>query len=171
MITLLDDVIRTDYGQFTLLQGDTGFDGDVDRFFADQINGWVGAGVDGAVHVVLGRRSGGSSVRVELHEAAPPLDDAEDIVEVSFSVGEGPVRFEGWAGDPSGSLDIPAGRYRVRVSARGRDAGHAQETADALVDWYVLQLWPAPPRPDEIVRTTSADAAYWNDCWGGRRIE
>ncbi|MFK4805374.1 hypothetical protein ACI3KX_05880 [Microbacterium sp. ZW CA_36] len=47
MLILLDKVVRTDYGQFTILQGADGFDGDANRFFADQANGWVGAAVPG----------------------------------------------------------------------------------------------------------------------------
>lgn len=47
VLILLDKVVRTDYGQFTILQGADGFDGDANRFFADQANGWVGAAVPG----------------------------------------------------------------------------------------------------------------------------
>jgi hypothetical protein len=166
---LLDEVVHTDYGQLTLLQGDEGFDGDADRFFAGQNNGWVGAAVDGVVHVVLGRRSGGSAVRIERHEVAPPLGDWEDVVEVSFSVADGPVGWEGWAGEPNGVLDVPAGDYRIRVSARGRDAGHAGEFVDGVVDSYLIELWPDVRRADEIIRATSEDAAYWHSSWGSRR--
>lgn len=169
MTVLLDEVVHTDYGQFTLLQGDEGFDGDADRFFAGQTNGWVGAAVDGVVHVVLARRSGGSQVRIELHDGAPALGDAEDIVEVSLRLTDAPVGWEGWAGEPSGVLEIPPGTYRVRVSARGRDAGQADEFADHVVDWYLIELWPDAMRQDEIVRSGSQDAADWHASWGSRR--
>jgi hypothetical protein len=44
------------------------------------------------------------------------------------------------AGETSGQLDIPAGSYRLRVSARGRDVGAADEFADHIVDHYLLEL-------------------------------
>lgn len=168
VLVLFDEVVRTDYGQFTIFEGDDGFDGDANRFFAGQANGWVGAAVPGVVHVVLARRSGGSGVRVELHENEPDLDDEEDIVEVSLTVRGGGLRWETWAAESSGTLKVPPGPYRVRVSASGRDAGQAGEFADGIVDSYVMQLWHAAPGADRIVRVGSRDAAYWHAEWGGR---
>ena len=69
----------------------------------------------------------------------------------------------------SGPLDIPPGSYRVRVSARGRDAGADGEFADGPVDFYLLEIWPAPPEPDLIIRSTSANARYWHSEVGTRR--
>ncbi len=59
---LLDEVIRTDYGQFDLVWSDdaVGFDGDFDRFFHGQNNGLVGAADGEGVYLNLARRSGGS---------------------------------------------------------------------------------------------------------------
>lgn len=169
MTVLLDEVIFTDYGQFDILDGTDGFDGYAKRFFADQDNGWVGAAETGVLHLVLARRSGGSSIRVEIHEDEPlVVGDWEDVVEVSF-LARRAVRCEAWAGQPNGPLGLDAGSYRVRVSASGRDAGHAGEFADGVVDHYLIEFWPADPKPDEIVRTSSRDAAYWNAEWGGRR--
>ena len=38
---LADEIIDTDYGQVDLVWSDDGgFDGDADRFFANQVNGW-----------------------------------------------------------------------------------------------------------------------------------
>ena len=167
---LFDDVVYTDYGQFTIVSVAGGFDGDADRFFARQVNGWVGTGVPGTVYVSFGRRSGGSRVRIEHLEREPEVGPWEDIVEASvrFPVGSD-VSWESWAGDSSGPLAIPPGSYRVRVGATGRDAGHADEFADGVVDSYLIQFWPAPEAGDEILRTTSADADYWNSEWGGRR--
>lgn len=162
MLVLLDEVVRTNYGQFTILQGDDGFDGDANRFFAGQLNGWVGAAVPGVVHVVLARRSGGSGVRVELYEHEPDLVDQEDIVEVSLTVRGGGLRWETWAAESRGTLEVPPGTYRVRISASGRDAGQTGEFADGAVDSYVIQLWRAAPAADRIVRVGSQDAAYWH---------
>lgn len=62
-----------------------------------------------------------------------------------------------------------AGSYRVRVSAKGRDQGAADEFADEIVDFYLVEFWPSTPHPDEIVRTTSENAAYWHRAVGARR--
>lgn len=34
--------------------------------------------------------------------------------------------------------------------------------ADHPVDAYFLQLWPAPPQSDIILRTGSEDGRYWH---------
>jgi hypothetical protein len=166
----MDAVVETDYGQFTVLQGDVHFDGDADRFFAGQINGWVGAGVVGALHVVLARRSGGSAVRIELWEDEPPQGGWEDVVEVSTTFhGDEAIEWETWAGVSVGAIAVPPATYRVRVSAHGRDDGRDGEFAEGIVDRYLMQLWPAAAAPDQIIRTSSADADYWNSTWGNRR--
>jgi hypothetical protein len=170
---LLDEIVETDYGQLDLVYGDgTGFDGDVDRFFAGQANGLVGASDPGGVYLVLARRSGGSQVRIVLLDGPPPEDPTwEDVVEVSTTVpSSGDVTWTSWGYENSGELaDVTPGDYRVRVSARGRDAGAADEFADGVVDHYLLQLWPAPPTPDAIIRTGSDNATYWHAEWGSRR--
>lgn len=161
---LLDRLITTDYGQFDLVWGDDyGSDGDFDRFFAGQSNGLVGAASGQSLYVNLARRSGGSPVRiVALHDASP-ADGVhwEDIVEVSITipVGASP-RWSTWAAEESGPLDLAPGTYRVRTNARGRDAGHDGEFADGAVDFYLLETWPSPARPDLIILSSSADADY-----------
>lgn len=170
---LFEDVVHTDYGQFDIIWApdSIGFDGEADRFFAGQVNGLVGAAAKGSVYLVLGRRSGGSRVSISLLADEPALDTEtwEDIVEVSITLEEGCApRWATWAGESGGPLTIAPGSYRMRVSARGRDAGHAGEFLDEIVDAYLIELW-ATPRPDEIVHTTSASAAYWHEAWGSRR--
>lgn len=59
--------------------------------------------------------------------------------------------------------------YRIRVSARGRDAGRHGELEDDGVDHYRIDFWPAPTQPDDIVRSSSDDAQYWPDTVGSRR--
>jgi len=170
---LLDEVIDTDYGQFDLVWSEGfGFDGDFDRCFAGQVNGLVGAASGDGLYVNLARRSGGSPVRIVLLENAPDRDEElwEDVVEVSISIppGERPGWCT-WAGESGGALDLPGGDYRVRASARGRDAGHDGEFADGAVDFYLLEFWPAAGQPDAIIRTSSANAAYWHHELGNRR--
>lgn len=54
----------------------------------------------------------------------------------------------------------------MRYCGWGMDAGHQSGPpmdGEPLVDRYLLQFWPAPPAPDEILKQTSAQAAYWHD--------
>ena len=170
---LLDKVIYTDYRQLDLIWSEEGgFDGDAKRFFSEQVNGLVGAGDPHGVHVILGRRSGGSHVRISTLATKPLEPDAqwEDVVEVSIEVPSGAeVKWNSWAGETEGPLALPAGSYRLRVSARGRDAGAADEFADDVLDYYRLELWPAPHGEDAILRVSSDDARYWHSEFGGRR--
>ncbi|WP_157803870.1 hypothetical protein [Luteimicrobium subarcticum] len=168
-------MIRTDYGQFDLTWSDDGgFDGDWDRFFAGQANGLVGAADPDGVYINIARRSGGSPVRIVLLDTPPGDPDAswDDVVEVSTVVPVGvDVRWQTWAGEDWGRLEaIVPGQYRVRVNARGRDAGSDGEFAAGAVDWYLIELWSAPPAPDVIVRTGSDNAAYWHGEVGDRAV-
>ena len=71
---LLDDIIRTDYGQFDIGWSEgAGFDGNWDRFFNGQVNGLVGAADPGGVYINLARTIGGSRIRIVLLDGAPPL--------------------------------------------------------------------------------------------------
>lgn len=169
---LLHTIVMTDYGQFDLVWGDgNGFEGDWEPFFAGQVNGLVGSGPEG-VYVNLARRSGGSHVTICLNDEEPAFGlpgSWEDVVEVSASVGEGGVRWQSWAGECSGELAVPPGDYRIRVSARGRDAARMEGVREGVVDRYEIELWPATPEPDVILKVGSSDAAYWHRTNGGRR--
>ncbi len=167
-----DGLVQTDYGQFDLIWGrDFGFDGDFDRFFNGQVNGLVGAASGDGLYLNLARRSGGSPVQIVLHDTEPPLlDDWQDVVEVSISLpADAEPTWRTGAGEESGPLSIRCGTYRVRVNARGRDAGRDGEFADEAVDWYLIELRPAPTGDDAILRTTSADADSWHSEVGSRR--
>lgn len=163
---LLDQTIDTDYGQFDLGWGDSydGFTGDFREVFDGQENGLAGAAQPDGLYLNLARRSGGSPVLIELLDAEPEDDETwEDVVEVSVVVAAGAQPgWMTWAGEDGGPLDLPPGSYRVRVNAQGRDAGAKDEFAETAVDAYLLQFWPAAAAADAIVRTTSADAAYWH---------
>ncbi|MFD7160270.1 hypothetical protein ACFV9C_37170 [Kribbella sp. NPDC059898] len=168
---LLDQTIRTDYGQFDLVWGGGfGFDGDADRFFAGQVNGLAGAAHGDGVYLHFARRSG-APLRIVLMDEAPPDSSSwEDVVEVSVDVPPGEaVGWSSWGGGSGGRLEGLAGSYRLRLNARGRDAARTGESGNGLLDEYLIQLWPAPAEPDAILRAETADAAYWHDAWGNRR--
>ena len=171
---LLDEVIHTDYGQFDLVwTQDGGFDGDPDRFFDGQVNGLVGAADPAGVYLNLARRSGGSHVRILLHDVEPALPPAEfdDVVEVSTSVpADAEPLWTAWGGETIGDLvGLHPGDFRMRVSASGRDAGAADELAEGVVDAYLVEMWPAALAPDAVLRSESQNGRYWHREWGGRR--
>jgi hypothetical protein len=171
---LLDDIIRTDYGQFDIGWSEgAGFDGNWDRFFNGQVNGLVGAADPGGVYISLGRRSGGSRIRIVLLDGEPPPPPPyyDDVVEVSATIPDGAkAGWQAWAGMGSGELPgLAPGTYRMRVSAHGRDAGHQNELAEDVVDEYLVELWPSSNADDAILRVGSQDAQYWHREIGGRR--
>lgn len=112
-------------------------------------------------------------MQIVLVDTAPGKPDPswEDVVEVSITVPEASnVRWCSWAGENVVAIDgLGAGTYRMRVSARGRDAGHAGEFAEEPVDFYLAQLWLAPEAPDAVCQVGSSDAAYWHAEVGSRR--
>jgi hypothetical protein len=138
----------------------------MDECFSGQQNGLCGAAADGALFVITGLHTGDVGFTVELHDEAPPIDDAwEEIVEASYQP-TGPAALVTWAGDGgSWPLDLNEVDYRVRDCGWGMDAGHQAgppTDGEPLVDRYLLQLWPAPPEPDRVIKVTSAQAAYWH---------
>lgn len=164
--TLFDQIVMTDYGHFAIIIADDDpTDGDIDSLFRGQHNGWVGAVLPGIVHVNLAKSFGGSSMTIELHDERPQDPDWEDCVEVSCVVPQGAnVRCVPWDPDAEGEvIYLPAGKYRLRASARGRDAGGAKNGAPEIVDFYLLQLWPAEPSTDTVIRSTSRNSNYWNN--------
>jgi hypothetical protein len=71
---IFDGVVETDYGQFDLLWGDgSGFDGDFERFFREQVNGLAGAASSKGLYQSgssIGRVSGPD--RAARHGASAP---------------------------------------------------------------------------------------------------
>jgi hypothetical protein len=113
-------------------------------------------------------------VRIVLLDNAPNQrqpNGYEDVVEVSTTIPPNAnVRWVSWAAESSGSLNgLTTGCYRLRVSAKGRDAGADGEDAEGVVDEYLLELWPAAAAPDEIISVGSENAQYWHREWGGQR--
>lgn len=164
---LLDSVVHTDHGILDLLWREDGYwNGDVERFFAGQVNGLVGASNPHGVFLYLARMSGGSRVTVLLHDDEPEPDTRawEDIVEVSTAVPEGSLpSWQTFAGQSVGPLDLDPGPYRLRVSSRGRDEARPgrceDESAEDVLDVYLVDAWSCPEAPDSIVQTVSHNAA------------
>jgi hypothetical protein len=159
---LLDQVVFVAYGQIYLESATARMAGEMAESFRGQSNGLCGGVVPGMLFLITGTHTGEVRFRVELHDREPPLgEDWEDAVEASLSSAEGEIALAEWGGSGWHPLRMPAGDYRVRYHAQRMDEGH-QGSEDRAVDHYLLQLWPASPAPDRIVRVTSAGAAYWH---------
>ncbi|MFJ6688587.1 hypothetical protein [Streptomyces sp. NPDC091294] len=131
---------------------------------AGQSNGLCGAAVPGCLFLCTGLSLGTVALTVEVHGAAPPLDDRwEDVVEASFR----PLT-DSTAVLPCGhgalcELALPPADHRVRYCGRGMDGGtgtvSVTDRGTGPVGQYLLQFWPAPPTADRVVRQTSRSAA------------
>ncbi|GGZ49978.1 hypothetical protein [Streptomyces bluensis] len=139
---------------------------DLSEAFAGQSAGLCGAAFPGVLWLITGLHTGSVGFIVEVHDEAPPLEPVwEDVVEVSFCPVSERTNLVQWAGEAAWDLDLARTDYRVRYCARGMDEGRALDTRGAgqpQADSYLLQFWPAPPRPDRVVRQTSRNAAYWH---------
>lgn len=137
-----------------------------DGAFDGQVNGLLGAGLPGALTMMTGVHTGSVGLRVMLAEQAPPLgQEWEDVVEVSYHPDDSDVSIAGCLSDTVCTFELAQTSYRVRLSARGMDAGRAADVVmedEPLLDSYELAFWPADPAPDAIVRQGSEIAAYRN---------
>jgi hypothetical protein len=92
-------------------------------------------------------------LRLEIWSAEPPDDRGnwDHEVDVDFQVPDGRVNFmQSGAGIAETSVDVPAGRYRARISGRGfTEVGHAGADGD---DSYRLRLWIRDQQQDPAVR-------------------
>ncbi|SNS99662.1 hypothetical protein [Rhodococcoides kyotonense] len=165
---VFDGRIDVHYGQFYVHSTDfDGGDGDLNAAFAGQSNGLCGAAVEHALSLLTGLHTGSVGLTVEVRTTEPTADDSwEDVVEVSFSVGEASnYSIVEWEGDVVGEpIELAAGDYRARYSAHGMDAGRGLDTGDGP-DKYLLQIWPAAIAPDRVVKQTSESAEYWHSAW------
>ncbi|GAA4965738.1 hypothetical protein GCM10023205_32660 [Yinghuangia aomiensis] len=131
-----------------------------------QENGICGAAEPGHLHLMTGMHTGHIRLTIEIHDTAPALDDHwEDIVEASFTPETATVCLNQWGGGTPCEFALAATTYRVRYCATGMDAGNDMNVVldgEPHVDSYLLQFWPAPERPDRVLKQTSRQAAYWH---------
>ena len=163
MTTLYDDRLWVHYGFVNLCSGvEPDPVGDPRRV---QANGLLGARLPHQLAMVTGLHTGDVPFRVEWHDAAPPVDPAwEEVVEASVDLPDADCELSAFEDLATVTLPV-TGWHRARYCASGMDAGRELDTTDddaPAPDRYLLQLWPAPPRPDAVVRVTSEVAAYWH---------
>lgn len=131
-----------------------------------QRNGLCGARIPGCLSMVTGLHTGRVPVRVELHAVAPEVgDEWEEVVEVSMTVRDGEGYLLSAFDDWHELTGLAPGPHRARWCAAGMDAGKAMDCPDEgerAPDRYLLQLWPARPEPDTVLRQTAEIAAYWH---------
>jgi hypothetical protein len=149
-------------------------DDDPDREFVlptpGGASGLVGV-APGLAIVITGTQFGNVSVTVQAGESDPGLDTGrwEEVTEVSLasgpagqglsvtSGGQGPQEFRHLT--PPGT-----GAYRVRIHARGRDAGAAADVVSGRpVEEHLVQIWPAAPGPETIRKTTDEHGAGFRE--------
>ncbi|MFD1276737.1 hypothetical protein ACFQ51_48190 [Streptomyces kaempferi] len=112
------------------------------------------------------RAPGNVGFTVEVHDQAPPLDAVwEDVVEVSFRPASPHSTLMQWAGEACWDLGLEETDYRVRYCAKGMDQARRADTRmddEPRLDSYLLQLRPAEPATDRVLKQTAAIAAYWH---------
>ncbi|TDD60415.1 hypothetical protein E1293_45755 [Actinomadura darangshiensis] len=123
-------------------------------------NGLVGVLGDGAACVCTGTLEGLVRLTAQASQE-PPLahvGDWDEVVEIAFHSPSGRFSINGVAnGPPLPNLAVAGpGYYRVRVHARGRDAGHGAETVtdvNEIVEEFLIICWPGDGQPEAVHQT------------------
>lgn len=168
MTELFAGNIEVQYGQaYVELNG--AFDGAMDKCFLGQSNGLCGAAMPAVLFLTTGLHTGVVGMAIHLHDTDPGIDESwEEIVEASFHAPNGSITLMEWAADQGVDMAVPCGSYRARYQGRAMQAANELDTNvdEVPVDSYRLDLWPAPPAPDRIVKQMSSVAADLHD-WAG----
>jgi hypothetical protein len=158
--------IHVHHGQAYVESGGPEPDIDMDATFRGQTQGLCGARVPGSLFLITGLHTGQVGFRIETRDREPPIDESyEDIVEASFRPASRHAALVEWGAEATYPFPLEPRNYRVRYSARWMDAGREEDSllgGEPVVDWYLLEFWPAPRSPDRIVTQASEIAAYWH---------
>lgn len=160
---LYKDKFPVHYGQFYLLS-EEGIGAELGECFAGQNNGLCGTAQQGMAFFITGLHTGNIGLEIVLEDTELPLDNkAGEIVEASCFVPESGVALEAWGGEPKLPLHITSGFYRIRYSAY--DFAKAEETGEfeaGDVETYKVQIWPAEPEKDIVIKVSTDQANYWH---------
>jgi len=144
-----------------------------DDCWRGQRNGLCGTAVPAYISFTFGRHTGHVNLRILRSEVPPELDPKwEEVVECPFQIDRTvDLVVKDFNGDPYGSpITFQPGNYRVRYCALSfgpeepcpTGQSHASESAEEPED-YELTIWPSTVLlRDEVVRVTSAEAAFWH---------
>jgi hypothetical protein len=165
MTMLFEADVPVHYGFINLLGANDANQADLMAARAGQVNGLVGAAVPGQLSLVTALHTGRVPLVVRWHDTEPALgDEWADVVEVSFDPPEVDLLLTSF--QDSFELRLPVVRsLRARYCASEMDAARDADTVmddEPTIDRYLLELWPAAPAPDTVVRQTSEIAAYWH---------
>ncbi|MFF2515949.1 hypothetical protein [Streptomyces sp. NPDC058086] len=164
---VVDGEVHVHYGQIYVESDPGSFGPDLAGAFAGQSAGLCGAAIPGALWLTTGLHTGNVGFTVEVHDQAPPVDAVwEDVVEVSFRPASARSTLMQWAGEACWDLGLEESDYRVRYCAKGMDQACQEDTRmddEPQLDCYLMQLWPAEPAADRVLKQTAAIAAYWHD--------
>ena len=162
---VFDQEIHVHYGQFYVESRSDAFF-DLNESLGGQANGLCGAAVPGLLFLITGLHTGHTRVTIEVLDASAPIrDEWEEVVEAPFRPATAKVALVEWAYEASWPLPLAPIDYRIRYNATGMDRSRERDTllaGEPLLDRYLLQLWPALPAPDAVIRETSQCAAYWH---------
>ena len=123
-------------------------------------NGLVAVEAPGRICIVTATRDAEVVITLEALEEAPGDADSkwEAGAEVSMTTSGALEIFTGDALDqPIGLTGLPAGSVRVRVHALNRVPPTYTAAGEAVrpTEEFLLQVWPAPERPESVLRTDS----------------
>lgn len=91
-------------------------------------------------------------ITVEFDKTGPdPISEAawDRIVECSIETKSNAIAFQSAVGDEFGRLEVPSGRYRLRICYGGQ--GTAQDTGESA-DSYLIQVWPSDDQSIRVVK-------------------
>lgn len=128
----------------------------------DPGNGLVDTSV-APIKFTTGLHTGTVAVTVETAGDRPDVATSwEEIVETPLAV-DAPLTLTGWGtSEPDIELPLSPGTYRLRYSASNMTAAREADTG-AMIDSYLITIWPSPLAPGEVLKQTSDIAAYWHD--------
>jgi hypothetical protein len=158
MISAQDLIVAADYGQIYIYPpAPAGAPGPLEEALTaldDAIGSGRFVGVrPGFIDVMTpGQWNFSTPFRLETWSAEPPddRDDWDHEVDADLDAPTGRIYFEASGGGPVHPADIPAGRYRARISGRGfTELGHAGADGN---DSYRLRLWPRGQQEDPALR-------------------
>lgn len=156
MTVVLEAEIYVDYSQTYVTGAEGEWLPDMDQSFRGQSNGLCGAGKPGGLMLSVAPQYGDVPFRVETGTTRPPVPGGyRDVVEVSLDVAAPEMLLDPVEASQSPFTLPAAGSYRVRYCAWDYEAGLDavdRSRGEPAVDHYLLQFWPAPPKPDEVLR-------------------
>lgn len=144
--------VRVDHHQFLLAAADA----DTTDTTAEGRLIWTGPGF---VTVLTGIAYGPATLTLDRTDRVPRLEDWDTVEETVIDTGT-PLRVMSLDGEPStGFTAVPAGRYRIRVHARGRDGHWDLEVAEPT-ETYLVTVTATGDPVATLTTLRKTDTAY-----------